>query len=174
MHELTVSSRQSSSVLPLVRSLDAPEFFPKLAGVVVRAVSYSQQQSASCDVKEKNVWMRVTLHSLACMPEIISDVPSSDPNSTLLVCAAAHLLHPVLDLAQAARDALERTIRMRPSLRSAVHPSVLQPNLCVLFNPSRGLILFPHRSCRLAPAGCFRLLMVILARHASSSKLWPP
>jgi len=86
--DLASSSRPSSSVLPLVRALDAPEFFPKLAGVVVRAVALSQQQSVSCDVKERIVWMRVTLHAMSCMPEIISDASSSDPNSTLLICAA--------------------------------------------------------------------------------------
>jgi hypothetical protein len=88
INDLASASRPSSSVLPLVRALDAPEFFPKLAGVVVRAVALSQQQSVSCDLKERSMWMRVTLHAMSCMPEIISDVPSSDPNSTLLICAA--------------------------------------------------------------------------------------
>jgi hypothetical protein len=81
-------------------------------------------------VKEKGIWMRVMLHAMACMPDIITDAPPSDPNSTLLVCAAAHLLHPIHEIAQAARDALERTIRMRPALRSVVLPplNALQPN----------------------------------------------
>ncbi len=120
IHELASASRQSLTAPPPVRALDAPDFFPKIAGIVMRAVAYSQQQSVTCDVKERGIWMRVMLHAMACMPEIISDTPTSDPNSTLLVCAAAHLLHPIHEIAQAARDALERTIRMRPALRSVV------------------------------------------------------
>jgi hypothetical protein len=168
MHELAFASRQYSTVVPLVRSLDAPEFFPKLAGVVVRAVTYSQQQSLSCDVKERGMWMRVILYALSCMPEIISDVPSSDPNFTLLVCAATHLLHPVHDLAQAARDAIERTIRLRPSLRSAVRPASLR---AICFAITHLMIPLFFRSYRLVPAGCFRLLMETPAYHATLLRL---